>query len=348
MKMTMNRLILLTLISGILGCTKEEFEGPPIDNLYGVFSITDSLVLTNETPDFLNNEEVGFYCQFNKPVAWKIEIQGLISNARKEIIGFSNALDSNTIVWNGNPSQVPFFMQEDCAIQLSFQDEADTLRDTLSILATNSYENGVWFENFEDGLPADAVNYYNTDGGLMTFNVANDNSLLGTSYFKMGGRVNWDWSLGRLDLKIDLPQVPVDAENFYINLGILSDTVDLHTGQFINILISESSAPFNDNTANNGADIFDTDEEVYKLKVPIDWDGWQLKSFNYSDFEPLAANAVGVIFDPNPSNIKGIRIACQACPSTEGNPVCPENFGKEVRTDIDHIIFTTNTGLLEQ
>ena len=57
---------------------------------------------------------------------------------------------------------------------MSFLDEADTLRDTISILATNSYENGVWFEDFEDGLPGDAVNYYNTDGGLMTFNIAND------------------------------------------------------------------------------------------------------------------------------------------------------------------------------
>ena len=348
MKLIMNRLLFLTLTIGVIGCTKEDFEGPPINNLYGELSIIDSLVITNKNPDFFNNDEVGFYCKFNKSVAWKIEILGLTSNATKEINGYSDALDSNLVVWNGNPSQVPFFMQEDCSIQLSFLDEADTLRDTISILATNSYENGVWFEDFEDGLPADAVNYYNTDGGLMTFNIANDDPLLGTSYFKMGGRVNWDWSLGRLDLKIDLPQVPVTAENFYINLGILSDTVDLHTGQFINILISESSAPFNDNTSNNGADIFDTDEEVYKLKVPIDWNGWQLKSFKYSDFEPFAPNAVGVIFDPNPSNITGIRIACQACPSAEGNPVCPENFGKEVRTDIDHIIFTTNTALLEQ
>ena len=35
-------------------------------------------------------------------------------------------------------------------------------------------------------------------------------------------------------------------------------------------------------------------------------------------------------------------------PSSTGNPICPENFGKDVRTDIDHIIFTTNASLLDQ
>ena len=50
----------------------------------------------------------------------------------------------------------------------------------------------------------------------------------------------------------------------------------------------------------------------------------------------------------NPSDISAIRISCQACPSSTGNPVCPENFGKYVRTDIDHIIFTANSSLLEQ
>ena len=50
----------------------------------------------------------------------------------------------------------------------------------------------------------------------------------------------------------------------------------------------------------------------------------------------------------NPADIRAIRIACQACPSSSSNPVCPENFGKNVRTDIDHIIFTTNSSLLDQ
>jgi len=88
--------------------------------------------------------------------------------------------------------------------------------------------------------------------------------------------------------------------------------------------------------------------EVYKMKVPVDWDGWQLKSFRYSDFEPVSPNNEDINFDMNPNNIRAIRISCQACPSSSGNPVCPENFGKDVRTDIDHIIFTSSSSLLNQ
>ena len=84
------------------------------------------------------------------------------------------------------------------------------------------------------------------------------------------------------------------------------------------------------------------------MKIPVDWDGWQLKSFRYSDFEPRDPNNPDIVFDMNPNNIRAIRIACQASPSSSGNPVCPENFGKDVRTDIDHIIFTANAALLDQ
>ena len=124
---------------------------------------------------------------------------------------------------------------------------------------------------------------------------------------------------------------------------------DLHTGQFINILISEETEiPFNDNLENNASDLFESTMEVYKIKVPVDWNGWQMKSFRYSDFDPVSPNNQDINFNMNPSDIRAIRISCQACPSSAGNPICPENFGKEVRTDIDHIIFTENYSLLEQ
>ena len=106
--------------------------------------------------------------------------------------------------------------------------------------------------------------------------------------------------------------------------------------------------PFNDNTNNNASDIFESNMEVYKMKIPVDWEGWQLKSFRYSDFEPVSANDPNINFNMNPSDIRAIRISCQACPSSSGNPVCPENFGKDVAKDIDHIIFTVNSSLLDQ
>ena len=341
-------IIFLSLVCLLHSCTKKEFEGPSIDILYGDFEVIEPLKLTNKNPNFAIDEQVGFYCKLNKPVQWKILIQGLSTNAIKQITGFSNLIDSNTIIWGGGPSQLPFFSEEACTIELTFENEIDTLRDTLNIVSANTFENNIWFEDFEDGIPTDGLVYYNTDGGGMTFSIANDDALLGSSYFKMGGRVNWDWALGSLDIPLNINNLTQDPDDLYINIGILSDLGDLHSGQFINILISEETGtPFNDNLDNNASDLFESTMEVYKMKIPVDWEGWQIKSFKYTDFEPVSPNNQDINFNMNTSDIRAIRIACQACPSSSGNPVCPENFGNDVRTDIDHIIFTINSGLLD-
>ena len=349
MKIKIKLILFLGLLCSLHSCTKIEFEGPSITTIYGEFELIEPFIITNTSPSFLNNEKVGFHCEFNKPVEWKITIQGLNTSAIRIITGFSNLIDSNMIVWSGGPSQVPFFSEEDCAIELTFENEIDTLRDTITIISAKTYENDVYFEDFEGGFPANGLVYYNTDGGGMTFSVANDDALLGSSYFKMGGRVNWDWALGSLDLPLNITNISQNSNDLYINIGILSDIQDLHTGQFINILISEETdTPFNNNLDNNASDLFESTMEVYKMKVPVDWDGWQMKSFRYSDFEPVSPNNQDINFNMNPNDIRAIRISCQACPSSAGNPVCPENFGKDVRTDIDHIIFTANSSLLDQ
>ena len=169
MKIKTKFILFLGLTCLVYSCTKIEFEGPSIGTLYGDFEIIESLKLTNSSPDFSNNDEVGFHCEFNKPVGWKITVVGLSTGASKEIIGFSSLIDSNLIVWKGGPSQVPFFSEEVCVVELSFENEVDTLRDTVTIISSKTFENGVWIEDFEDGLPADALVYYNPDGGGMTF-----------------------------------------------------------------------------------------------------------------------------------------------------------------------------------
>ena len=333
------------------GCTKDDVEGPLITDLYGTFSITDSFLLVNKTPDFSSGDIVKFYCGFNKTIDWKITITGLQSNSVKEISGFSSSIDSNNVMWSGTTSQLPFFNIENCAVELTFMNESDTLRDTLNIVGTNSYDDGILVADFENGLPPDALVSWTSNIGFRTFDISNDDPLLGNAYFKMGGKVNWDWPIGKLDLKLNLSSVTVPAEEFYINIGILSDSIDIHTGQFINIMISESTLPFNDDLTPNQvgqqlADIFDASDEVYKMKVPVDWHGWRILSFPYSEFEELSPGAAGIIFNKNPNNISGIRIACQACPSSGANVNCPENLDKIVRTDIDHIIFTEYSPLL--
>lgn len=340
---------ILTIISIILflGCTKDEVEGPLINDIYGFFEITQPLTISNKNPDFSTNEVVKFQMGFNKNIDWKISITGLVSGSNKVISGFSNSLDSNLNIWNGTTSQFPFFEQEYCAIELTFLNESDTLRDTIEIMAPQLYTDGFIVADFENGFPTDAFNKPQGGNTLATFVISDDVPLLGNYYFQMGGMINYDWALGKIEFKLDYSsnQISSSPDDFYLNLGIFSDTVDLHTGQFVNVLISESDEPF-DPDNNSVANIFDSNEEVYKLKLYIDWEGWKLISIRYSDFVATNSTA-GVVFERNPNDIKGIRIACQACPSGGTSPSCPENLDRMVRTDLDHIIFTENDALFE-
>ena len=340
---------ILTIISIILflGCTKDEVEGPLINDIYGFFEITQPLTISNKNPDFSTNEVVKFQMGFNKNIDWKISITGLVSGSNKVISGFSNSLDSNLNIWNGTTSQFPFFEQEYCAIELTFLNESDTLRDTIEIMGPQLYTDGFIVADFENGFPTDAFNKPQGGNTLATFVISDDVPLLGNYYFQMGGMINYDWALGKIEFKLDYSsnQISSSPDDFYLNLGIFSDTVDLHTGQFVNVLISESDEPF-DPDNNSVANIFDSNEEVYKLKLYIDWEGWKLISIRYSDFVATNSTA-GVVFERNPNDIKGIRIACQACPSGGTSPSCPENLDRMVRTDLDHIIFTENDALFE-
>ena len=106
-------ILILFIVAGCFyTCTKDEFEGPSIEALYGEFKILDSLKLTNSNPNFSLEENVGFYCKFNKDVNWKITIRGNTSNSIKELSGFSNTIDSTTITWTGNTSEMSFFQKE--------------------------------------------------------------------------------------------------------------------------------------------------------------------------------------------------------------------------------------------
>ena len=176
-------------------CTKKEFEGPLIETLYADFELIESLSITNKNPNFTDNEQVGFYCKFNKPVEWRISIMGTSTNATRLITGFSSVIDSNNILWNGGPSQIPFFSEEECVVELTIENEIDTIRDTINIISAKNYEDGIWVESFENGFPENGLVHYNNDGGGMTFSLASDVPLLGNYYYKMGGRVNWDWAL---------------------------------------------------------------------------------------------------------------------------------------------------------
>ena len=85
---------------------------------------------------------------------------------------------------------MPFFEIENCAVALTFLNEPDTLRDTISVQGLKNYDDGIVVADFENGAPpVNAIVYKEPNGANMTFFAENDNPLLGKHYFKMGGTV---------------------------------------------------------------------------------------------------------------------------------------------------------------
>jgi hypothetical protein len=339
----------VVLFVGLLhACNKQEFEGPSLTNYFGTFEVVEPFAISNDSPDFTSGERVHFQSKFNKVVDWKITITGETTASKKELTGTSIEIDPNSVFWTGTTDEAPFFQEEECSIELTFPNEADTLVAGLSIQSTKQFE-GITIADFEDGLPEGTLMFKQL-GGNMTFEIANDNPVQGDAYYKMGGRVGFDWVVGQIDIPLDISDVASSPEDFFLNLGILSGDAngEFATNQFVKIMISESDAPFNDNTSNNASDVFENDMEVYQYKFqPVDWAGWKYVNVSYDMFEEKNVTNQDVMYDRNPNNITAIRIQSQCCP-WNSSTACPENETFDTRTDIDFVMFTEGVPLLDQ
>ena len=80
------------------------------------------------------------------------------------------------MVWNYFSTSI--FNIENCAVELTFMEESDTLRDTLNIVGTNSYEDGILVADFENGLPSDALVSWTSNIGFRTFDISNDDPIV--------------------------------------------------------------------------------------------------------------------------------------------------------------------------
>jgi hypothetical protein len=128
----------------------DEFEGPSLIDLYGEFTLVNDLDITNRDVDFSTGETTTFTASFSKNVNWTLEVKGLQSGAIKRFEGFSNVIDASNATWTGTTTDLPMFRAEDCAVQLSIENVADTLHDTLTVVGSKVYQ-GFVAADFENG-----------------------------------------------------------------------------------------------------------------------------------------------------------------------------------------------------
>ncbi len=281
-------LLLLPAILLLAGSCRQEsdlFDGPSLNDIYGEFSFVQPFLITDESVDFGAGETTSFSAEFSKNVNWQIRITGLSSGAEKIISGTSNILDADNTLWTGTTTTLPMFRAELCAIELTFENETDTILDTLEILSPK-VNAGLLLSDFESGWNPGWSSFVQS-GGDMSFNITDAvSSAQGQYYYDMGGEVNWDWLIGL----IDIPATAYGAPTFPLS--------ENPGNVFFNVLlnnppgITNSVVLFQFREDDNEDGIFsEGTEDMFSAEIKMTEAGWQLISRNYAEL-PTLVNGV--------------------------------------------------------
>lgn len=138
----------------LLGCSKDEIEGPELQDIFGEFEILEGLTLNSNTVDFASGESVQFAAQLTIRTDWQITITGLETGARKVIEGREREISGGVAEWNGTITFAPVFGAEECATMMTFTHYPDTLYgDTIQVQTIREpVDVNVLISDFEDPL----------------------------------------------------------------------------------------------------------------------------------------------------------------------------------------------------
>ena len=330
----MKRLLLIAFcIVTFVACRKDttNFDGASIEEQYSDFSIVEPFATNKDSVAFASSETVQFSARFNKTVNWKISIVGQTSKAKKTITGLSKSIDASNAIWNGSTSQFPMFKEEKCFAKLTIESVNDSFQVVVNVKSIK-VNNGLVIADFENGFNT-AWTKFVQSGANMDFAVKTDTlAPQGAKYLKMAGTVNWDYLIGLIDFPasaygaptLALPSNPDDVYFNCLIYGVPSTNESLVLFQ-----IKE------DENANGSFNASNEDE--YDLQVTVNWEGWKLVSFKYSDI-PCLINGQPSIpkgnSQHNPDKIWKISMLHLANPAN-GFASCK----------LDYIIFTNNAPL---
>lgn len=319
----------------LLSCTRDnpDFLGGSLNDQFGELVVLDSLAPNTSSFNFSLVSPRFFEAQWSKNLNWELNIVGQESGASKQFSGFDNKLDIENSSWDGSSSDFPSFRKESCDITLVLIDNADTIQmvSTVNLSELKPTQDGVKVvADFEDGLPTNTIVFEQSGAD---FGILEGFAAKGSSYYKMGGYVPYDYLLGSMKIPVDMQDFEgVSPLLLYFNMATIGGLQgEVPNNQFIKIVIRENDA---DNISQG---------ETYSIEInPISWSNWQLFSLPYSDF--TLENGVNNVQEPE--KINQIEILCLSCPAESAPdpnaPICAENTDLIVKTDIDFIAFTRN------
>jgi len=289
------------LASGLLlagffsGCKKaEDFVGKEF-----IEAPSDLQVISFDGPtdpvNFLT-DSVNIIGELSHRVSWYVTFRGVESGAIKTFEGLSQTIEPSQLQWGGDhdPSKsIKFFKKgEPVVVEISFLKSNLISRDTIIIAETKKFAGDVLFEGFD--RPSYAWPYLifgeNAKEGFKGTPITNPNLVI------QGAR---SWQLSG-----------ADNDNSYFIGGIRSQYLDATDDYFDFKSLNPDSVYFNMYIYGDGngttrvalavAEDDDLDktyedatDDVWEYPFKLNWTGWKLVSFRYSDFSVSASASYG-------------------------------------------------------
>lgn len=328
-------ILFFAFLAVLFSCEKNDIEGPSLNDLYGPLDVLESFKIVGDSVDFENDEILYFTASFSKIVDWKIKIRGQTSGSIKIISGKSNYINLNNSSWEGSSTELPFFVSENCDVELSFEIHDDIFQDTLYISSAKNYNNEstVLITDFEAGFNPNFTGFFQAG---CTKSLTTGGSGEGAKHLQQFGTCDWDWLIGYIDYYSNFwlnPNTLVsDPSQVYFNIMIKGDsTISIVDG----VPNSLFKLEFYEDENNDG--YYDaSSEDRYDYEFDVNWNGWKMISINYNDVEnllPPPNNSGDGI--RNPSQIYNVRTLLLANPNS--------GFAK---ADVDFLIWSIGGPIL--
>ena len=332
----MKKLKFLLLLTPFLfnSCEKEKIEGPSLSDLYSDLIIFETLNIVGDSADFSIGESIYFTASFSKQVDWKIRIKGLNSGSVKIISGKSNEINQSNSLWNGSSTQLPFFIAEDCNVELTFEMHDDTIYNSLTIQGERKYndDNSVLISDYESGFNPNFTGFFQA-GTTKQFTIGGAGQ--GIKYLQQYGTCSWDWLIGYIDYYstfwFDQQELVNDPSKVYFNIMIKGDST---ISDVTNLPNSLFKLEFYEDE--NGDGYYDSNtEDRYDYEFDVNWNGWRMISICYNDAEKLVLATSGGDAVRNPRKISNVRTLLLANPES--------GFAK---ADVDFLIWSIGSPIL--
>ena len=264
---------------------------------------------------------VYFLANFGRNVTWQLKIVGQTSSASKTLSGTSELLNQANSTWTGESDGGEFFRTGEVVIaSLSIYGANKAYQDTLIIAQAVDYSylnQGVLISDFNSNFvgatggaytptagttfaqfPWITIEQLDTSfaiegGGLVKFNGIDKTNLqfIGGVYVQNANKPNGDFTFYSDTTLHPYIDPNIDPSKMWINLFIYGYP---GSSAQIDLIAKEFDPGGNANTATYG--------DQWRTRIELNWVGWKLVSYKYSDFY-LTPNSLGGNGVRNPGNI---------------------------------------------